>query len=173
MFPDLCWPFFSISTLIYCCKNFLLWLVFFSTSVCVYHLCPSLSSQSNPSISRPDCSRCPCFTVLLTASSSLSMRLVPLGPLCSRIWNILERHIWRFRGQKDMPWQWLFEVASQGEPEPERRIWETIKKHECSVTLPRLCRLMEGDIDSTWKRTLWSCCFWCSIWNIVCRKWCF
>lgn len=39
-----------------------------------------------------------------------------------------ETHICCFRAQRDMPWQRLFEVASQGEPKPERGIWETIKK---------------------------------------------
>lgn len=50
-----------------------------------------------------------------------------------------------------MPWQRLFEVASQGEPEPERGIWETIKKR--NVTLLNSSNLMEVGIDSMWRRT--------------------
>lgn len=52
-----------------------------------------------------------------------------------------------------MPWQRLFEVASQGEPEPERGIWETIKKRKRNVTSVRSCNLMEVGIDSMWKQT--------------------
>lgn len=46
----------------------------------------------------------------------------------SHLKHFRETHICCFRAQRDMPWQRLFEVASQGEPEPERGIWETIKK---------------------------------------------
>lgn len=39
-----------------------------------------------------------------------------------------DTHICCFRAQRDMPWQRLFEVASQGEPEPEQGISGTVKK---------------------------------------------
>ena len=40
----------------------------------------------------------------------------------SHLKHFRETHICYFRAQRDMPWQRPFEVASQGEPEPERGI---------------------------------------------------
>ncbi len=40
----------------------------------------------------------------------------------SHLKHFTETHICCFRAQRDLPWQRLFEVASQGEPEPERGI---------------------------------------------------
>lgn len=71
----------------------------------------------------------------------------------SHLKHFRETHICCFRAQRDMPWQRLFEVASQGEPEPERGIWETIRKRKRNVTLVRPSNLMEVGIDSMWRWT--------------------
>lgn len=107
------------------------------SSVCLHHLHPSLICQSNP------------FTPHLPADSPLNIRALmsvqlsvsPPPSLFSRVslcdafgpsgtsvrshlkhFTERETHICCFRALKDTPWRRLFEVASRGEREPERRI---------------------------------------------------
>lgn len=148
MFLDLCssprLPSLLITTLIYCCRISptlsTLSFPFFPPLSLYLSLSSSPISQTN-SPSRPGCSqhsRCPTFTLsycfLFFFSSSDSCVSV-CDAVCasgttasSHLKHFRETHICCFRAQRDMPWQRLFEVASQGEPEPEQGIWETIKE---------------------------------------------
>ena len=103
-----------------------------SVFIRLYHLLPSVSQTLPPDLPV----NAPTFTLshcsppsALTLVFLCAMQPVPLGPLRARIWNILERHIFAVLEHKGIcHGRGPFEVASQGEPEPERGIWETIKK---------------------------------------------
>ena len=135
MFLDLCSPPpLPVSPLPHCiyCKisptlsafSFPFFLPFFpSVFVCLYHNHPSFSQTIPPDLWMPYP-----YTHPLCLSSSDSCLSV-CDAVCasgttasSHLKHFRETHICCFRAQRDMPWQRPFEVASQGEPEPERGI---------------------------------------------------
>lgn len=145
MFVDLysppLFPSLLITTLIYCCRI---------SHTLSASSCPSppfllsLSLPSSPISHQPvklSLQTCP-LTAQLTQplfcfvfSSSSDSCVSTCNAVCasgttasSHLKRFRETHICCFRTQRDMPWQRLFEVASQGEPEPERGISGTIKK---------------------------------------------
>lgn len=130
MFLDLCrprpLPSLLITTWIYCARiSLTLFSPFFPL---LLSICPSLSSspiaqhQSLLSLSLVDA--LPLHSAIVCSPPVfLSVAVCASGTTASsHLKHFRETHICCFRTQRDMPWQRLFEVASQGEPEPERGI---------------------------------------------------